>query len=277
MSTDIKLSKEQLTKIIKSGEFLSAVSGKLAGPLMKIGIPLAKNFQAPLAIMTSASAIDGAICNFIEILLWHRFSPVNLLHIFQNTVSQEHFWGAASGIIKSLENSEILIDGVSKIVKHEIKKQEGGFLDNLLETLDASMLETMSTGKGVLRAGKGVVKAERRYNMDNIPQEVLNKIEEVQNKIPDVSGLVKKTDYDAKISDIEGKYFTTADYNKFTRDVLDIKIKQKKLVNKSNISNLVKNSDLNRKHIILVTKAVLKAEQHKIVKSKKFVIKFFWW
>ena len=102
-----------------------------------------------------------------------------MLHIFQNTVSQEHFWGAASGIIKSLENSEILIDGVSKIVKREIKKQEGGFLDNLLETLDASMLETMLTGKGVLRARKGVVKAERKYNMDNIPQEVLNKIEEV--------------------------------------------------------------------------------------------------
>ena len=44
MSTDIKLSKEQLTKLIQSGEFLGAVLGKLAGPLMKIGIPLAKNF-----------------------------------------------------------------------------------------------------------------------------------------------------------------------------------------------------------------------------------------
>ena len=57
-------------------------------------------------------------------------------------------------------------------------------------------------------------------------------ISEVENKIPSVSGLVKKTDYDAKIKDIEGKYFTSADYGKFTSDVLDEKIKQKELVNK---------------------------------------------
>ena len=55
------------------------------------------------------------------------------------------------------------------------------------------------------------------------------KISEVENKIISVSGLVKKTDYDAKIKDIERKY------NKFTSDVLDVKIKQKELVNKSDI------------------------------------------
>ena len=54
-------------------------------------------------------------------------------------------------------------------------------------------------------------------------------------KIISVSGLVKKTDYDAKIKDIERKYFSTTDYNKFTSDVLDVKIKQKELVNKSDI------------------------------------------
>ena len=42
-------------------------------------------------------------------------------------------------------------------------------------------------------------------------------------------------DYDDNIKDIEGKYFTTADYNKFTSDILDVKIKQKELVNKSDI------------------------------------------
>ena len=55
--------------------------------------------------------------------------------------------------------------------------------------------------------------------------------------MPDVSGLVKKTDY--KKSDTEIKYFNTADYNKFTSDILDAKIKQKELVNKSDISNLI--------------------------------------
>ena len=61
------------------------------------------------------------------------------------------------------------------------------------------------------------------------------KISEVENKIISVSGLVKKTDYDAKIKDIERTYFSTTDYNKFTSDILDVKIKQKELVNKSDI------------------------------------------
>ena len=52
----------------------------------------------------------------------------------------------------------------------------------------------------------------------------------VENKIPDVGNLVKKTNYEAKISDIESKYFPTADYNKFTSQRLDAKIKQKELV-----------------------------------------------
>ena len=57
---------------------------------------------------------------------------------------------------------------------------------------------------------------------------VLNtKTSEVQNKIPSVSGLVKKRDYDAKTKDIEEKYFTYADYDKFASDILDVTIKQK--------------------------------------------------
>ena len=50
---------------------------------------------------------------------------------------------------------------------------------------------------------------------------VLNtKISEVEKKIPDASGLAKKTGYNAKISDIEEKYFTTSDYNKFANEYL---------------------------------------------------------
>ena len=41
MSTDIKLSKAQISKIIQSGEFLESLLTKLAGPLMKVTIPLA--------------------------------------------------------------------------------------------------------------------------------------------------------------------------------------------------------------------------------------------
>ena len=73
------------------------------------------------------------------------------------------------------------------------------------------------------------------------------KTKEVDNKIPNFNCLVKKTNYDAKTSEIERKYFTTSDYDKFNSDILDAKIKLKELVTKSHISNLVKNSDLNAK------------------------------
>ena len=61
MSTDIKLSKAQITKIIQSGGFLGTLLSKLAGPLMKVAIPLAKNILAPLGITAAASAIDAGI------------------------------------------------------------------------------------------------------------------------------------------------------------------------------------------------------------------------
>ena len=77
---------------------------------------------------------------------------------------------------------------------------------------------------------------------------VLNtKIEEVEKKIPVVSGLVKKTDYDSKISDIEREYFTTSDYNKIAKKILDAKIKEKKLDDESGTPNLIKYSDLSAK------------------------------
>ena len=46
MSTDLKLSKAQISKVIQSGGFLGSLLSKLAGPLMKVAIPLAKNVLA---------------------------------------------------------------------------------------------------------------------------------------------------------------------------------------------------------------------------------------
>ena len=57
MSADIKLPKTQKSKIIQSGEFL----GKLAGPLMKVGVPLAKHILALLGFPAASSAIDARI------------------------------------------------------------------------------------------------------------------------------------------------------------------------------------------------------------------------
>ena len=60
-STDIKLSKTQLSKMIQTGGLLGNLLGKLAGPFMKVAMPLAKNVLAPLGISAAMSAIDGSI------------------------------------------------------------------------------------------------------------------------------------------------------------------------------------------------------------------------
>ena len=60
-STDIKLSKTQSSKMIQSGGFLQNLLGKLAGPLMKVAMPLAKNVLAPLGLTAAMSAIHGSI------------------------------------------------------------------------------------------------------------------------------------------------------------------------------------------------------------------------
>ena len=61
MSSDLKFSKAQINKIIKSGGFLGSLLSKLAVPLMKVAIPLAKNVLAPLGITAAASAINAGI------------------------------------------------------------------------------------------------------------------------------------------------------------------------------------------------------------------------
>ena len=61
-------------------------------------------------------------------------------------------------IIEALENSGILLKGVSKTTENETKEQRGGFLSMLLGTLGASLLGNLLTGgKGILRAGDGIV------------------------------------------------------------------------------------------------------------------------
>ena len=58
-------------------------------------------------------------------------------------------------IVKSLEDSGLLLKGVTETVQNEVKKEKGGFLSMLLGTLGASLLRNILTGKGIYRAGKG--------------------------------------------------------------------------------------------------------------------------
>ena len=66
-------------------------------------------------------------------------------------------------IVKSLENSGVLLKGVSETIQNETKEQRGGFLSMLLGTLGASLLGDLLTknlsGEGVIRAGKGTIRA----------------------------------------------------------------------------------------------------------------------
>ena len=150
-SIDIKLLKTQLTKMMQSGGFLGNLSGKLAGPLMKVAMPLAKNVLVPLRLTAAMSAIDGIIKKKML-----GSGAITL------TISNDEM-DAILKIVKSLENSGVLLKGVSEIIHHEAKEQRGGFLGMLLGTLGASLLgDVLSkglSGKGVIRAGEGTIRA----------------------------------------------------------------------------------------------------------------------
>ena len=66
-------------------------------------------------------------------------------------------------ILKSLEDSGILLGGITETVKNEVKVQKCGFLSMLLGTLGASLLGDLLTkylsGGGVIRAGEGTIRA----------------------------------------------------------------------------------------------------------------------
>ena len=61
--------------------------------------------------------------------------------------------------MEALENSGILLKGVTKTIENETKEQIGGFLSMLLGTSGASLLGNLLTGKGMMRAGDGIVRA----------------------------------------------------------------------------------------------------------------------
>ena len=61
LATDIKLSKTQIKKLIQSGGFLGKLLNKLAGPLMKVALSLAKKVLAPLGLTAAMSVIVGSI------------------------------------------------------------------------------------------------------------------------------------------------------------------------------------------------------------------------
>ena len=113
---------------------------------MKVAMPLAENVLAPLGLTVAMSAIDGSIQKKIH------GSGVKFI------IEQEDMNDIIK-IIEVLENSGILLKGVTKTIENETKEQRGGFLSMLLGTLGASLLGNLLTGKGMMRAHGGIVRA----------------------------------------------------------------------------------------------------------------------
>ena len=70
-------------------------------------------------------------------------------------------------IVTSLEDSGLLLKGVTESVQNEVKQQNGGFFSALLGTLGASLLGNLLAGKGINRAGEGIVRAGEGHSMDS--------------------------------------------------------------------------------------------------------------
>ena len=137
--------------MMQSGGFL----GKLLGPLLKTGLPLIKNVITPLAksilirlgLTAAASAADAGIQKQI-------LGSGNTTLIISNKDIEDLI-----KIVKSLEDSGLLLKGVTETVQNEVKEQKGGFLSMLLGTLGASLLGNLLTGKGINKKGKGINRA----------------------------------------------------------------------------------------------------------------------
>ena len=105
--------------------------------------PLAKSVLIPLGLTAAASAADAGIHKKI-------LGSGNTTLIISNKDMDDLI-----KIVKSLEDSGLLLKGVTETVQKEVKEQKGGFLSMLLDTLGASLLWNLLPGQGVNRAGKG--------------------------------------------------------------------------------------------------------------------------
>ena len=123
--------------------------------------PLAKSVLIHLGLTATASAADAGI---------HK----NILGSGNTTliISNKNIDDLIK-IVKSLEDSGLLLKGVTESVQNEVKEQKGGFLSMLLGTLGASLLGNLLTGKGINkkgkeinRAGEGIIRAGEGNNTD---------------------------------------------------------------------------------------------------------------
>ena len=139
-STDIKVSKNQISKLIQSRGFL----GRLLCPLLKTGLPLikkvikplVKSVLIPLGLTAAASVAAAGIHN--KLLGSGRTTLIISNDQMKDVIKK----------VKSLEDLCLLLEGVSQAIQNEAKEKRGGFLSMLLGTLGADLLGNILAGKG---------------------------------------------------------------------------------------------------------------------------------
>ena len=109
--------------------------------------PLAKSALIVLGLTAAASAADAGIHKKI------LGSGNNTTLIISNDETEDII-----KMVKSLEDSGLLLTGVSETIQNEKKEQKGGFLSMLLGKLGASLLGNILAGKGMNRAGEGFIR-----------------------------------------------------------------------------------------------------------------------
>ena len=102
---------------------------------MKVGMSLVKNVLAPSRLTAAMSTIDGRIQKK------NHGSGATTLIIANEDMDD------IMKIIQALQDSRILLKGVSKTIENETKEQKGGFLSMLLGTLGASLLGNLLSEK----------------------------------------------------------------------------------------------------------------------------------
>ena len=147
MSTDLKLSRAQISKIIQSGGFL----GRLPGSSLKFRLPLIKNVikslaksvLIPLGLTAAAPAADAGIQKTI------LGSGTTILIILNKEMDD------IIKTVEALKDSNISLKVVTKTIKNKTREQKGGFLSMLLGTLGANLLGNLLAGKVIVRAESG--------------------------------------------------------------------------------------------------------------------------
>ena len=121
-------------------------------PLMKIVLTLlTKSALIPLRSSAGMSAADATIQKKI-------YGSGTTALIISNEEIEDMM-----KIVKSLEESALLMKGISEIVKNEAQKQKDRFLPMLLWILVGSVLGNALTGKLVITAGEGVIRAGQNF------------------------------------------------------------------------------------------------------------------